>query len=462
MGQRLVVVGGDPGGMGAATQARRLDPSLDVVALEKGRWTSYSACGIPYVVGGDVGGIDELVARTPQELRDGYGIDVRTRHEAMAIDLDSRKVEVRDHEHGRTFSLGFDLLHLGTGARPVRPPLPGIDHEAVRGVQTLEDASVLLERAQRGRCDHVVVVGGGYIGLEMAEAFLKRGARVTVVDSGPQVMRTLDPDMAALVQAALERHGVEVMTGAEVGGFSPAEGGGVVVETSAGDLPADLVILGLGVVPNSELGAAAGAETGHRGALRVDRRQRTTLEGVSAAGDCCESWHLVARRHLHVALGTVANRQARVAGINLGGGYATFPGVVGTAVSKLCATEVGRTGLITSELGAAGLEAEATTVESGTRAGYYPGAGPITVKVLAERGTGRLLGAQLVGYEGAAKRVDVFATALHAGMTVDQIVDLDLSYAPPFSPVWDPVAVAARQAVSPARQAAPPTGEGRG
>jgi NADPH-dependent 2,4-dienoyl-CoA reductase/sulfur reductase-like enzyme len=441
MGERLVVIGGDAGGMGAASTARRLRSDLDIVALEKGEHTSYSACGIPYLIGGEVSRVDELVARTPQEFRNQHRIDVRLRHEAMRIDLDRREVEVRDHEHDRTIRLGFDQLLIGTGARPRRPDLPGIDGPDIYGVQTLDDGARLLQRVTDRPARTVVVVGGGYIGLEMAEAFVRRGAAVTVVERAPQVMRTLDDDMGALVSRAMRRHGIEVRCGTDTLGFEPG-----IVHTSAGDLPADLVVLGLGVEPNSGLAGDAGIELGVRGAIRVDRRQRTSAEGVWAAGDCAESFHLVSGRPIHVALGTVANKHARVAGTNIGGGYATFPGVVGTAVSKICDTEVARTGLTEAEATRAGFEFHVAKIESTTRAGYYPGAAPITVKLLAERRSGRLLGAQLVGQEGAAKRIDVVAVALHARMDVEQMTALDLSYAPPFSPVWDPILVAARQA----------------
>jgi len=442
MGERLVVVGGDAGGMAAATQARRRRPDLEIVALEKGRWTSYSACGIPFLVGGEVAGLDDLVARDPQTFRDRFNIDVRTGHEVTAVDLDARKVEVRDHNHDRTFSLGFDLLHLATGALPYRPDLPGIDGDQVHGVQNLEDAARLLDCLAGADASDVVVVGGGYIGLEMAEAFVRRGsATVTVVERDGEVMGALDPDMGALVAEAMRRFGIDVRTGVAVVGFEPG-----VVHTSAGDLRADLVVLGLGVVPNTALAAGSGIETGVKGAVVVDTRQHTSAAGVWAAGDCCASFHLVSRRAVHAPLGTVANKQGRVAGINLGGGYATFPGVVGTAVTKICSSEVARTGLQEKEAARAGLEWEAVRITSTTRAGYFPGTGRITVKMLAEKGTGRLLGAQLVGGEGAAKRIDVLATALTAGMTVTEVIDLDLSYAPPFSPVWDPVLVAAREA----------------
>lgn len=409
--------------------------------LEKGNWTSYSACGIPYHVSGAVPDLEDLVARTPQEFRDRYRIDVRMQHEATSIDLARRKVEVRDHEHSRSLEIGFDELVVATGARPLRPPLPGIDGEDVYGVQTLDDAARLVERARASRCRDIVVVGAGYIGLEMAEAFLARGSNVTVVDSSDQVMRTLDADMAGRVQAGMERRGITVRLGADVLGFEPGA-----VNTSDGPLPADLVVLGMGVTPNAEMAAEAGIATGSRGAIRVDRRQRTGTDGVWAAGDCAESFHQVSQRWMHVALGTVANKQGRVAGINLGGGYATFPGVVGTAITRVCEVEVARTGLTTFEAEAAGFDAVEVTIEATSKAGYFPGARPMAVKMLAERGSRRVLGAQIVGGDGAAKRIDTVATALTAGMSVDDVIDLDLAYAPPFSGVWDPVAVAAREA----------------
>lgn len=440
MGERLVVIGGDAAGMSAASQARRQRRDLQIVALEKGTHTSYSACGIPYLVSGAVDDVGSLVARSPQEFRDRFRIDVRLRHEAMAVDLDRRSVEVHDAVHGRVITLGFDQLMIGTGARPIRPPLPGIDLPTVHGVQTLDDGEALLDAARESRCERVVVVGGGYIGLEMAEAFVERGAQVALVEGDQQVMRTLDADMAALVADAVRRHGIELHLGVPVTGFEPGR-----VLTAAGELPADLVVLGLGVQPNAELAAAAGLRTGVRGAIVVDRRQQASADGVWAAGDCCESFHLVSQRHLHVALGTVANKQGRVAGTNIGGGYATFPGVVGTAATRVCNTEVARSGLTEREAAVDGFRFVAARVDSTTRAGYFPGAAPITVKLVAERRTGRLLGGQIVGQEGAAKRIDVVATALTAGMTVHDLVDLDLSYAPPFGPVWDPVQVAARE-----------------
>jgi NADPH-dependent 2,4-dienoyl-CoA reductase/sulfur reductase-like enzyme len=293
-----------------------------------------------------------------------------------------------------------------------------------------------------------VVIGGGYIGLEMAEALIMRGLDVSLVEQASQVMNTLDPDMGALVSDALMHVGVNLFREETYQGIEVSDGRVRAVVTNHRTIPADIVILGLGVRPNTELASRAGIALGVRDAIKVNDRMQTAIPGVWAAGDCAESFHLVSRRPVHIALGTIANKQGRVAGINLGGRYATFPGVVGTAVSKICAVEVARTGLQEREIMSLGLEYMVGRIESTTRASYYPHAGKITVKALAEKGSGRLLGAQIVGVEGAAKRIDIFATALHAGLTVEDMINLDLSYAPPYSGVWDPVHLAVRRAAA--------------
>lgn len=439
MTDRLVVIGGDAAGMSAAMQVRRRQPGREIVVLEKGRWTSYSACGIPYLVGGSVDDLDDLVARSPSTFRDDHDVDVRLGHEARAVDLDARVVEAWDHDAGRTVQVAFDTLHIATGARPLRPDLPGVDHPMVRGVQTLDDAAALEATISAGGVARVAVVGGGYIGLEMAEAFVQRGLDVTLVEAADQLMPSLDPDVAAPLVGGLEGLGIDVRLG------TPLESVGDGAVVAGGEhIAADLVVLGLGTVPNAELAADAGIAVGVKGAVHVDRRQRTSAEGVWAAGDCCESYHLVARAPVHIALGTVANKQGRVAGVNMGGGYATFPGALGTAVTRVCSIEIGRTGLSRSEAERHGLVAVEAVVEGESRAGYLPGRRRITVKALAEVGTGRLIGAQIVGEEGTAKRIDVLATAIQAELTANQVVDLDLGYAPPFGPVWDPVHLVAR------------------
>jgi NADPH-dependent 2,4-dienoyl-CoA reductase/sulfur reductase-like enzyme len=451
MSERVVVVGADAAGMSAASQAKRVDDTLEIVALERGRHTSYSACGIPYWVGGVVPDVDALVARTPKQHR-ANGIDLRLRSEVMALDVDRREVEVRDHADASTYRLGFDHLVLATGARPRRPDVPGVDAKGIHGVQTLDDGERLLESLER-EPRRAVVVGGGYIGIEMAEAMFLRGLEVTVLTRSAEPMATLDPDMGNQVHRAMEGIGIDVRTKVRLDGFETgADGRVTAVATDAGSFPADLVVLGTGVEPETTLAGAAGLMLGRWGGLVTDLQMRVfDAEGVWAAGDCVESIDLVSGNRVHVALGTHANKQGRVLGTNLGGGYATFPGVVGTAVSKVCELEIARTGLREADCDAVGFRWLAVTVDSTTRAGYYPDAAPITVKLVVEQRTGRLLGGQIVGREGAAKRVDVLAVALWNRMTVEEIALLDLGYAPPFSPVWDPVLIAARKAADAVR-----------
>jgi NADPH-dependent 2,4-dienoyl-CoA reductase/sulfur reductase-like enzyme len=437
-------------------QARRLKGpgELEIVAFERGHFSSYSACGIPYWVGGDVAERGELIARSPEEHR-ARDIDLRTRTEVTEIDVPGQRVRARDLETGTEAWTGFDKLVIATGARPLRPPLPGIDAPGVHGVQTLDDGQALLDSLSGTPGRRAVVVGAGYIGVEMAEALLNRGYEVTVLTRGEQPMATLDPDMGRLVHRAMDGLGIRTVVSAPVTKILTGPDGRVrAVATDADEYPADVVVLGTGVVPETSLARAAGLPLGEYGGLLTDLAMRVRgHENIWAGGDCVEVLDLVSGRQRHVPLGTHANKHGQVIGANAGGGYATFPGVVGTAVSKVCDLEIARTGLRERDAREVGLRFVTVTVESTSRAGYYPGAAPMTVKMLAERRTGRLLGVQIVGREGAAKRVDIAAVALTAGMTVEGMTALDLGYAPPFSPVWDPVLVAARKAVAAVRAA---------
>ncbi|MFD3551691.1 FAD-dependent oxidoreductase [Streptomyces goshikiensis] len=455
--ERLVVVGGDAAGMSAASQARRMrgPAELEIVAFERGHFTSYSACGIPYWIGGQVAERDDLIARTPDEHR-ARDIDLRTRTEVVELDVAGRRVRARDLDSGAESWTGYDRLVLATGARPVRPRLPGIGAHGVHGVQTLDDGQRLMDTLERGGIRRAVVVGAGYIGVEMAEALVTRGYEVTVLHRGAQPMATLDPDMGALVHRAMNRMGIRTVSGAEVTKvLTDEEGRAVAVATASGEeYPADVVVLGIGVEPRTALARAAGLPLGESGGILTDLSMRVRgHEDIWSGGDCVEVMDLVSGRTRHIPLGTHANKHGQVIGAGVGGGYATFPGVVGTAVSKVCDLEIARTGLRERDALAAGLRFVTATITSTNTAGYYPGATEMTVKMLAERRTGRLLGVQIVGGAGSAKRVDIAAVALTAGMTVDQVVSLDLGYAPPFSPVWDPVLVAARKTVTAVRSA---------
>lgn len=444
--ERLVVIGGDAAGMSAASQARRQrsPAEMEIIALERSNWVSYSACGEPYYVAGYVEPLERLVARTPEAFA-AMDIEVRTRHEAVAIDLDRRAVRVADLEAGDSFSLGFDQLMIATGARPVRPPINGADLPGVYGLHTLDDAALLRAAADRGP-GNAVVVGGGYVGLEAAEAFHARGWQTTVLTSGEAVLdRTLDPDLGGQVGEAMENMGIRVVTGTRV---ECINGGERVSSVGCDDEthPAEAVVLGLGFRPESELARQAGVGMGETGAVAVDDRQRTDRDGVWSAGDCAEARHLITGAPVNYHLGTIANKAGRVAGINIGGGEARFPGALGTAITKVCELEISSTGLRASDAAAAGLRAVVGEARGTTAAGYWPDAAPMTIRVAAEEGTGRLLGAQVVGGPGAGKRIDVFAAAIWSGMTAQDLAWADLAYAPPFSGVWDLIHIAARRA----------------
>ncbi|GAA3486179.1 FAD-dependent oxidoreductase [Streptomyces cremeus] len=454
--ETLIVIGGDAAGMSAASQARRLKSpaELKIIAFERGRFTSYSACGIPYWVGGDVSDRDDLIARTPEEHR-AREIDLRMQTEVVGIDVEGRRVRSRNLKTGNDVWTSYDKLVIATGARPVRPPIPGIDAPGVHGVQNLGDGQALLDTLAGTEGRRAVVVGAGYIGVEMAESLMKRGYEVTLINRGEQPMSTLDPDMGALVHEAMTGMGITVVSDAEVTEILTGADGRVSgVAAGAATYPADVVVLGVGVTPETTLAKAAGLPVGPSGGLVTDLSMRVRgHEDIWAGGDCVEVLDLVSGRLRHIPLGTHANKHGQVIGSNVGGDYATFPGVVGTAVSKVCDLEIARTGLREKDARAEGLQFVTVRIESTSRAGYYPGTSPMTVKMTAERRTGRLLGVQIVGREGAAKRVDIAAVALTANMTVDRMTALDLGYAPPFSPVWDPVLVAARKAVAAVRRA---------
>jgi len=441
---RVVIIGGDAAGMSAASKIRRVNPDRNILVLEKTAHTSYSACGMPYYIGGLIDDIDSLIARSPATFRDKYAIDVRTGHEVVEIDPIAQRVMIR-HNGRDDISEAFDQLLIATGACPYCPDVPGAGADGIFGLSTLASGIRIKEFIEQNKPKNAVVVGGGYIGLEMAEALVRQNLKVSLIQRGREVMGTLDPDMGALVSQALRDIGVNLYLSEGFEAFESTNGKVQAVVTDQRTLPTDMVILGMGVRPNSKLAEAAGIELSVKNAIKVDDRMRTGTANIWAAGDCVATVHRLTGQPFYVALGTVANKQGLIAGTNLSGGYACFPGVVGTAVSKICKVEVARTGLQEKELQNLDYDYAAETVKTRTRAGYYPGAGRITVKLIGEQGSGRLLGAQIVGMEGAAKRIDIIATALTARMTVTDLIDLDLSYAPPFSPVWDPVQTAGRQ-----------------
>jgi NADPH-dependent 2,4-dienoyl-CoA reductase/sulfur reductase-like enzyme len=363
------------------------------------------------------------------------------------IDLKTGHIRIQPINGSGEASEPFDRLVVATGAEPIRPPVSGIGTDGVFGVASLEDGSRLAKVLQRESVKRAVVVGGGYIGVEMAEALLIQGLEVAMIDMLPQVMGTLDADMAALVAEALREAGVRLYLEEKLEGFDEVGGRLAAVKTDKQVLKADIAVLGLGVRPNTALAGAAGLTLGVRKAIEVNERMETPTENVWAAGDCAQSFHLVSKKPTWIALASVANKQGRVAGINAGGGEAVFPGVVGTAITRFFGTEIARTGLQEREAKELGLDYVSRSITDTIRADYYPEPGRLTVKLLAEKGSGRLLGAQIVGTEGSARRIDVPAVALQAGLSLEDMINLDLGYSPPFSTTWDPLHIAARQTV---------------
>ncbi len=434
MSSRVVVVGGGAAGMSAASAARRTDPDALITVLESGPFPSYGVCGIPYFLSGVVERGEDLIAYPVEEFLVRRRIDLRLGSAAARVDLVGRTVTTAAGEE-----LAFDSLVLASGAAAVVPNLPGVDDPRVVTVRRLDDAIALRARLEGIR--RAVVVGAGYVGLEMAEALCERGIEVTVVDRLPRVLTTVDESIAAIAEEETRRH-CEVRLGAGLVALRPSASG-VMVVVEDGELEADLVVLALGVRPDTSLVPELASLP--NGALVVDDHMRTSHEAVWAAGDCVALHHRVLQAPAYVPLGPAANKAGRVAGVGAAGGDATFPGIMGTAVVKVFDLTVAHTGLTLTEAQAAGLAAEATEITAKSRAKYYPGAEPLRVR-LVHTPAGRLLGAQLAGREGAAQRVDVVAAALHAGMGVDDLADLDLAYAPPFSPVYDPLTQAAQAA----------------
>lgn len=448
--RRVVVVGGDAAGMSAASQALRVararGDELEVVALERSGHTSYSQCGVPYWVAGEVSSQDALVARTAEQHR-ANGIDLRMGAEVTGLDLDRGEVEVRYRDEGREERIGFDDVLLATGAEEVRPDwargVPG-----VLPVKTLDDGASwrdLLAGGSGRVPQRALVVGGGFIGVEAAEAFARRGLETLLVTRGEQPMTSsLDPRMGALVRQGLERLGVTVVCGTEVDSLDQYDGRLGSACIGGEEHPVDVVALAVGVRPRVGLAVAAGLPVGDHGGLVPDHTQRVA-EGVWAAGDCCEVWDRVLEQYWYTPLGTHANKAGRVAGTNLGGGSARFAGSVGTAITRAGDAEVARTGVLPSWARQHGWEVEEVVLESTTAAGYMPQADPMTVSVVGERGTGRLLGAQVVGGRGAGKRIDIAAMALWSGLSAADVAAADLAYCPPFSPTWDPMQIACRK-----------------
>jgi NADPH-dependent 2,4-dienoyl-CoA reductase/sulfur reductase-like enzyme len=440
---RLLVIGGSDAGISAGLRARELDPSVQATLVVADAFPNFSICGLPYYLSGDVPDWRDLAHRTSADLA-AAGLRLLLDHTAQAIHPAAKQVTVTDPA-GADRRLDYDTLIVATGAVPIRPPIDGLDLPGVHVLHTMGD-TFRLHRVLAGDARSAVIVGGGYIGLEMAEAFSARGLSVTLVEQAPAVMPTVDPELGELLGQELGRHGVQVVNDVIIKAIRREAGGLTVAGEPDFTATADLVLVVVGVRPDTDLAVAAGVETGARGALRVDRRMGTNLPDVLAAGDCVETWHRLLQAPTYLPLGTTAHKQGRIAGESAVGGTAEFAGSLGTQVVKVFDLAVARTGLRDAEASAAGLDPVTVgSVELDHKA-YYPGAHRLHLRITGDRTSGRLLGAQLLGDQRAqvAKRIDIPATALFHHMTVEGLSDLDLSYTPPFGSPWDAVQMAAQ------------------
>ncbi|HEY3283669.1 MAG TPA: FAD-dependent oxidoreductase [Armatimonadota bacterium] len=445
--RRIVIVGGVAGGASTAARARRLSEEARITVLERGPHVSFANCGLPYHIGGEIPSREDLLLQTPESLRARFNLDVRVLHEVSSIDREAREVEVRNLTSGDTLRLPYDDLVLSTGAAPVRPPIPGIDRPGLFTLRTVPDTEAILQWVANHDVRTAVVVGGGYIGLEVAEQLHRLGIRIRLAEALPQVMAPIDPEIAAWLHLELMDKGIDLHLSDGVAAFEdPAPGeeaaAATVVLRSGARLPADLVVLGLGVRPESGLARDAGLELGPTGGIRVDGHLRSSDPHIYALGDAIEVRNPVTGDWAPVPLAGPANRQGRVVADNLFGRPSRFEGTWGTAILRLFDLSAGCTGANEKALRAAEVPYLAVHLHPSSHAGYYPGAEPIALKLLFSPESRKVLGAQAVGKDGVDKRIDVIATALKAGLTIDDLADLELAYAPPFGSAKDPVNLA--------------------
>ncbi|MCY2926600.1 MAG: FAD-dependent oxidoreductase, partial [Planctomycetota bacterium] len=424
--KRMVIIGGVAGGASCAARARRLSEDAEIVLIERGEYVSFANCGMPYHIGGAIVERSRLLVQTPTGLKNRYRLDVRVRTEALAIDRANKTVTLRDLATGREYAEPYDVLVLSPGAEPVRPPIPGADTEGVMTLRSMKDMDAIGALLDRRKPEHALIVGGGYIGLEMAEALRQRGLGVTLVELANQVFGAADREMAVPVQEELTRHGVRVLLETSVAGIAPA-GDGISVTLSTGEVVAcGLVLLAIGVKPEVGLARQAGLAIGATGGIVVDEHMRTGDASIYAVGDAVEVSQLVGGGKALIPLAGPANRQGRIAADNAFGRTSVYRSTQGTAICKIFDLCLGMTGLSEKLLVRAGCAYEKIYVHPASHAGYYPGAAQMTLKLLFDPGDGKILGAQAVGGEGVDKRIDVLAVAIRAGLTVRDLKDLEL------------------------------------
>ncbi len=441
---KVIVIGGVAAGMSAASKIKRMDPDTEVVVYEKGNFLSYGACGLPYYVGGFNDDPQKLIARTQEQFTE-QGIVTHLNHEVVQVIPSQKKIIIKNHETKEEFSDTYDKLMVATGAAAVVPPIEGIDKKGVYQLKTLEDGLELQKIAQDAEIKNVVIVGGGYIGIELVDAFLNLGKQVTCVEFAERILTAFEPEISQQAEEELIKQGVTLKTServVEIKGEKQVTG----VKTDQGEYEADLVIISVGIRPSTGFLKDTGIDMAENGALVVDREMRTSISDIWAAGDCSLVYSQNMDENIYLALGTVANKCGRLAGENILGAHKEFIGALSSAALKVCDIELGRTGMGEADAKRLGKNYKTVVVKAPNHPGYYPGRSPITIKVIYEADTKEVLGAQAVGLEGAVMRVNMFALAVQNKMTTEELGMTDFVYAPPFASVWDAVHIASNAA----------------
>ncbi len=448
MKKHLIIIGGVAAGAKTAAKARRQDENLKITIYTSDKHVSYSGCGLPYYISNTVKSNDELIIRTPQEFKEKQNIDIHTEQLVTRIDPDKKEISIKNLKTNEEYNDKYDYLMISTGAEPFVPPIEGRELKNVFTLRNVTDSIEIKKLIDSGSIKNAVIVGGGLIGLECAEAFKERGLNVTVIELAGQILPLLDTEMAEQVEKHCKEKGINIITGDGVKKIT-GNSKGIVDKVITGnhEIKTDLVLLSIGVRPNTKIAKEAGIELGVAGAIKVNKRMETNIPGIYSAGDCVESTNILTGEAVFTPLGSVANKQARVAAINMLGGHDEFYGVLGTVIVKVFDFNIAKVGLSEKEASDKGLDCLATTIKAKDKAGYYPGAKIITLKMIADKNTRRILGCQVIGEGIVDKRIDVMVTAITGGLTVDDLEQLDLAYSPPYSPAIDIVIVAAGKLV---------------
>ena len=439
---KVVIVGGVAGGATAAARIRRLNEQAEIVVFERSGYISYANCGLPYYIGDVITDRSDLTLQTPESFFSRFHVNMKVRHEVTAIHPEKKEVTVKNLETGEEFEESYDKLILSPGAKPTQPRLPGVGLDKLFTLRTVEDTFCIKDYINANHPKSAVLAGGGFIGLELAENLRELGMDVTIVQRPKQLMNPFDADMASFIHNEMRKHGVKLALGHTVEGFEERDGGVDVLLKDETPLHADMVVLAIGVTPDTGLAKEAGLELGIKGSILVNDRMETSVPDIYAVGDAVQVKHFVTGQDAHVSLAGPANKQGRIAADNICGGDSHYTGSQGSSVIKVFDMTAASTGVNETNAKKAGLDVDKVILSPMSHAGYYPGGKVMTMKVVFEKESYRLLGAQIVGYEGVDKRIDVLATAIHAGMKATQLKDLDLAYAPPYSSAKDPVNMA--------------------